>query len=683
MNAFEDYMVATAYKKTVGKPNTSPLLSATEEFLELHRKVELGNIWVDSKYIPVSAPIVLNGNNIYTVKVFDSVLEIIQKIDKLRLTLKEGTRATYHHEYLADAIPHDFGDGYQYTLTDVNGQVVPFGLNNWVLDPESATLSFMEGIPEGYDKVFYITFYRYVGRKGDTSLIKNDGSSVFIDGYTPIEKQNPANKDYVDKEINKLGIVVEKMVPPIPPTFDGGDLSLSSVDLHYGNYLLTNEHLPFVFFNSEFRIDIPQFYNSGKGTVSVMVNGAEADSFDLFDAMLAGAYGKNKYIIVDENDDPYRTDFTASGFYKSIKCHLALTSAALSPAFIPTSPVLEIYLKYTLGSISFKTNAIRFGFEEAISEGVISHFFLDKYIPVTSEKFISGIPAITEGDKITAHTTFQILKEFKQDKVARLSIPELAFDTVYAPLQKYTILGESHDASSEITIPSGLYSESVSYKAICYDVLGNENGYADFIYNLRVDSISDETKRVTSGVGSLPTLGYGQVFDSKADLHNNEELMLRGGYYQFPKGSYIKNNVIPVGHFTLNGISQGVTYEDIADGRRYATFMFANVPLCNGMFILFDALENAHEDDLTHELADSISVQVKIEDLTGWLNANASYDGVAIPRDDEAPCLVSTYSTLSKRRITFGNKVVAGNLFVRVGLKKGSVRFKGVSIQPL
>jgi len=684
MSAYEEYMLATAYKKSQNKPNTDPLLSSSEEFLEFKKKIDLKNIWVDSKYIPASAPdSLLNSNGIYTILVHDATIEIVQKIEKLRLTLHSGTRATFYHEYLSDAIPHDFGDGYQYILTDVNGQVVPFGLNNWVLDPESATLSFMNGIPEGYDSVFYITFYRYVGRKGNTALIQSDGSSVFIDGYTPTEKQNAANKGYVDTEINKINVTVEKMVPPLPSTFDGALPVISSDDLHSAHYLLTDELLPFVFTDSQFSITLPEFYNSGQGTVSVIVNATEVDSFDIYDDMLTGTVGKNGFIIIDSNADPYASDYTASGFYKSIKLHLALTSSLLSTAFASSSPIVGVSFKYTYKNTTFKTKVLRFGFDKPITKGVVSHFYLDEYTPKTVEKFISGIPAITLGDKITAHATFKILKNFKGDKVSRLDIPELGFSEVYTPKATYTVLEESHDIESIITAPAGLYSETLSYKGVCFDILGNENGEGTNAYNLRIDTVSDETLRVTSGSSLLPTSGYGKAFNSATDLHTNEELMLRGGYYQFPNGSYIKNNVIPAGQFTLAGISQGITYEDIADGQRYATFMFVNIPVCNGLFLLLDSLENAHEDDLTHELSDNVSLQVKIDGVTGWLDANASYDGVSIPRLDKAPCLVSTYSSLSKRRITFGNQVVTGTLFIRVGMRKGSVRFKGVSIQTL
>lgn len=677
-----DFMLSTAFKKAVGKSNTDPRLSATEEVARSNPAVNLSDVWIDANLIPGSAPTLLDQWGVFSVEQGNLILPLVQKIERLRLTVKPGTGSTLSHALLRDALPHDFGEGYQYILVDGNNQPVPFGLNGWNLDPESGTLAFFRGLPENYDSTFYLTFWRYCGRKGSTGLLKTDGSTEFLPGYTPKTPRAPVSREYVDYELSKVGAIVDKLTPPVPPSFKGRALSTVKPLLPL-RFLLTNELTAVAFYSDEFSVQVPEFHNDGEGTVSLIVNGVELDSFTLFLDMQPGVYGvKSGLFLVEKNQDPYRNDLAASGFYKTIAMKIPLSYAVLRD-FIPAQePFANITLRFSKPGQAFVSETLRIGFEPDISTGSAQRFYLDNFV---GDGWISGVPAIVSGDTIKAHLSIATLQHFKGPLVGALNLPELGvYSASIWSRDTYTILRQIQDYSLDIKVVPGMYSETLSYRGEAYDVTQEVNGASSFQYNLRVDSISDESKRVTSGFGANPVDGYGLPYDSKQDLHDNQELQLIGGKYKLPAGNYGLNGVIPAGHFVSIGLPAGPSYNDIPESMRYATFPFMILPPFNGATITLSGLEGIELDELSGELIGGISLQVKVvESATGWLDANVAYDGVSLPRSSGTGCLVVANSTKSSRRITFGKKPVYGLVLVRVGLSKKGTSFSGVSFDAL
>ena len=78
-------------------------------------------------------------------------------------------------EQVKNIIPFDYSDTgiYNYTLETAAGKPIPFGTGDWMLDVNSAILTFNNGVPEGVTgkNTPYLTFYQYVGPVGERTYI--------------------------------------------------------------------------------------------------------------------------------------------------------------------------------------------------------------------------------------------------------------------------------------------------------------------------------------------------------------------------------------------------------------------------------------------------------------------------------------------------------------------------------
>ena len=78
-------------------------------------------------------------------------------------------------EQVKNIIPFDYSDTgiYNYTLETAAGKPIPFGIGDWMLDVNSAILTFNNDVPEGVtgENTPYLTFYQYVGPVGERTYI--------------------------------------------------------------------------------------------------------------------------------------------------------------------------------------------------------------------------------------------------------------------------------------------------------------------------------------------------------------------------------------------------------------------------------------------------------------------------------------------------------------------------------
>ena len=78
-------------------------------------------------------------------------------------------------EQVKNIIPFDYSDTgiYNYALETAAGKPIPFGIGDWMLDVNSAILTFNNGVPEGVtgENTPYLTFYQYVGPVGERTYI--------------------------------------------------------------------------------------------------------------------------------------------------------------------------------------------------------------------------------------------------------------------------------------------------------------------------------------------------------------------------------------------------------------------------------------------------------------------------------------------------------------------------------
>ena len=95
-------------------------------------------------------------------------------------------------EQVKNIIPFDYSDTgiYNYTLETAAGKPIPFGIGDWMLDVNSAILTFNNGVPEGVTgkNTPYLTFYQYVGPVGERTYID---ASLFDVPYITFSDLNP------------------------------------------------------------------------------------------------------------------------------------------------------------------------------------------------------------------------------------------------------------------------------------------------------------------------------------------------------------------------------------------------------------------------------------------------------------------------------------------------------------
>jgi hypothetical protein len=146
------------FKKIATDKATSTL--STDWFGEAvnsRKAVFPSDVWNQASSIPNTAPGATSG--------------VVEKITDLQLTHYGGSLSTaFYDPTLTDIIPFNYGDGssYFYTLKTDADAPIPFGTNDWFLDPESGVLTFFNGFPTGVDENTppKISCFKYVGSKG-------------------------------------------------------------------------------------------------------------------------------------------------------------------------------------------------------------------------------------------------------------------------------------------------------------------------------------------------------------------------------------------------------------------------------------------------------------------------------------------------------------------------------------
>ena len=145
---------------------------------------------------------------------------------------------------------------------------------------------------------------------------------------------------------------------------------------------------------------------------------------------------------------------------------------------------------------------------------------------------ISGVPSMDVAE--TLNSTFTVTNAisffYNDTRIARVEGVEITNVDVALP-GTAPISGSNFIVTNQSAILlTNVYSEDITLSFLGYnsvDTIGN----ATQASSVRIDTVSDETIRVTSGVGQYPVIGVGNVgdaFDSTISLltASNEELQL-------------------------------------------------------------------------------------------------------------------------------------------------------------
>lgn len=397
------------------------------------------------------------------------------------------------------------------------------------------------------------------------------------------------------------------------------------------------------------------FGDGADGTLIGYIDGVDSGNRILTIADDTGVYGS---LDITDDSDPYAGQPGKEGIYAQ------LTAQITPPAAISVGQH-EYYMEHSLTGI---TPVLSFYVDDPVNSSV-SNVLIS--LPGGNNRFISGVPSLSATDNI--------LFSFRVDNAVRTHYNATRLGTVSgANIVNFNAPtpasppnnGASVDYLSQSTTVLG-YAENLPVAVTPY----SSNDAAGTPYNetlqSRVDLVSDESNRVTSGSGQYPTIGYGDPFDSTSSLKvvYTDELQMLNGKYQRPTGDYSSN--LP---------TAGENY-DVGMGTGDRRVTFQPITLNNHSAFTIDILG---AEDFAGIETSGVEIQVKVEGQTGWLDANASYPGTGNPSADGDPAMVYGDSDANTKRVTFGSTVRSGDLLVRITFPNGSIKkFSGINITNL
>jgi len=676
------HVAEASYKNVIkNKSHTDNNLAWYEEPKTVSPKVDAKSIWLDSEYIPDSPEGLAWKGNFYFAGINLSSVAVVEKFTTELSKVNE--RAVFYSDKLVDAIQNE---NYHLQIFDATGEEIPFGLKKWTIDIGVGYLSFTDGMPK-YEQPLTVTGYRYCGRKLPEHMITTDGSQKMLPEYKPTENQHVATKLYVDTELEKIDVEVNKMVPPTPPTFENKDLKFvcekefSATDIRT---MTEYEHI--IMPNDVFTIDIPAFYNPGYGTVKLLVCiNSVWNEVGRIELLPKNSMATN--LTIDYEGEAYPESLSARGFFKKIKAHFTSTINAMSSVISSHINPMKFKMSYAHNSDVHYSNEITIceEFEQRINTLSGEHIVLATDKNTFGYRYVSGIVTPKAGSIITASSlNYVTLNKFtKGTHIAKLSAFGIDYEDF--PEMPYTTYTPALEIKKDMLIPEGLYQEETIVTANTYNIFNQINGEHTTEYLFRIDTISDESNRVLSGEEKNNKIEDALLpWDPKKDLRENKELQLLGGKYQWPTINFAKNGTgyISSGIFSdVSWIKTGLDYSICSKlGERFVTFKY-DMSIANGIFINFENAENISSDKETHAFSVN-SMYIKVDGETDWLDAKKPYDGIGRNTEWMQGCLAVQDSIDGKIYCTFGPKPIEGTLYIRIGIKYDqNIKFSGLTIK--
>jgi len=652
------------FKKFQGKADTSPYLEFYEEPLRSSFIVTPENFWIDTEYIPETAPL-LQDQEEYIVT-FDNgfKLPVLKRYNKLYLDAVPGSDASFYHKNLEDAIPHDYKDGsYHYTLRDANDQEIAYGLNAWVVDFQAGVVTFYQGVPEKATLPLSISFYKYIGRKTFEGVIKTDGTTPMVDEYSPDRNQDVTTKKYVDDGLAVIQEVVDKLVPDPPPGLSNRPLLMQLYKAYSAED--SEEHDCTNFLKPEIHVD-GAFYDGDAGILTAFI-----DDEIVGTATLTPEDDTNIYdgIEITSDTDPYAGENQRKNFYKHI-------TALFSPTEDLEPGLHTAKIQHSITGASQVKSFWKDDPSIASIRIASDTPFLPSTVAVSTlnVSYVSGVPTLTPD-------SFLPIKMYVAN-VAKTHYPEICAKITSSHVQNedFNITsapGTTITLEQNLRVRPNVYTEQLQLQIIALNSAKEPFIPDPIIRKARIDTVSKEAQRVTSGNGIYPSDdAFGLAYPSSQVLSANEELQMIGGILQWPSGDYSAN--IPVGP-NYNNIS--------SEGTRWATFRSLELLYADGFTVHINGAQNWTANAETHRTI-GVEIQAKIRnnekpsENTGWIDCNTPYIGVGKPSANGDTAMVVSGSTATIKRVSFGPTARSGQLYIRIGLTHGSKRFSTITVTP-
>ena len=354
------------------------------------------------------------------------------------------------------------------------------------------------------------------------------------------------------------------------------------------------------------------------------------------------------YIRHSASSDPYTGVSGKSGFWTGIT-DFSLGGSLPAITASSSTRLLELYHP---GTDSPET--LYYHIDSPLTVSITS---ITASVPAMTN-YVSGVPTLTTANTITAigFSVSNVASYF----YAATSVYQINAGLIAGSTGDPDSIPTSYGQTGSVSGKSGaVLTSQFSDTSFTFTVRGR-NSIATYGSNTtftstahRVDTVSSESTRKTSGTGSNPASGYGSAYDSSVSLvgANTEELQLRNGVYLYP---------------TINYTSVGGPDYSSASGTRWATFNL-------GTFVSNSAFTLNFISSSGISLSTGVSgllVEVIIDGSSYWVDGDSAYAGVGNPGSvsDGVASVVVASSTATARRITFGSVTHSGSIIVRIGI---------------
>lgn len=294
--------------------------------------------------------------------------------------------------------------------------------------------------------------------------------------------------------------------------------------------------------------------------------------------------------------------------------------------------------------------------------------------PSLTTRYISGVPTFATGQTISTGFNIPNVSSFFYAPSPVWTITaDLVGLLTGDPDSIPTVFGQTGIVTNRVlTVQSGKFSDQSFAFTVTPKNATSSNGASGTLTSLnhRVDTVSDETLRLTSGTGNYPSVGvaYNSI-QSAVNLSTNVELQLIGhstgvGYYRWPQANYLSFGGPNYSSITTGDNISGVEW-------RWATFALNNVVTpVNNITINFPS---GTPTTNVGSVYGDIKLYVKIG-ASGWVDGTLAQNVVA-PYIDGDGALNTGSSTLTSRVITFGTTARSGQVYVRIGIKSTNTTY--------
>jgi hypothetical protein len=456
--------------------------------------------------------------------------------------------------------------------------------------------------------------------------------------------------DTAQKALDEIDTTLNKLAPAKPAYLSAVTMSLSSYQADRSDVPTTTE---------DRCTDVlrpvgtcSNFFDGDNGVLTARVDTVDRGNRTLTTSSDVGTYG---YLGITADVDPYLGQAGKEGFWKQLTANIT-----------PTADLSIGAHSYSMEhSITGNSQINNFYVDDPVTPSISNKSSV--YNSGTTKK-VSGVPTLDTGNtiRIQFRVSNAVKTHYHRTQVASItSTGSVTNSPSIAPSSTPYSNGANIDVDTTVTVASSRYTEGAAWTFYGYNSKGT-SGSSSQTSTIRVDTVSNELSgsamRKTSGSGQYPSSGYGSTYDSTADLKttNTEELQMLNGLYRWPTGNYTSN--LP---------TAGPDYSSgMGSGTRWVTFNPGSVSNISAVTIAFSSASNFG----SNAIVSGLSLYVKVEGATGWVDGNAAYPGVGNPVNDGDPAEVVGSSTATSHRVTFGSVTRSGQLYVRVGLPASSTK---------